>query len=65
MGKGSDMKKLIIAIVLAATATPALAQGMTYFLVSQWYDRGNHFCQYQNGTVLNVGANICPLSIQG
>ena len=59
------MKKFIIAAVLAATATPALAQGMMYFLTSQWYDRGQHFCQYQNGTVLNVGANICPLSIQG
>jgi len=59
------MKKVIIAIVLATMATPALAQGMTYFLVSQWYDRGQHFCRYQNGTVLNVGANICPLSIQG
>ena len=59
------MKKLIIAVVLAATATPALAQGMTYFLVRQWYDRGNLFCQYQNGTVLNIGAGICPLSIRG
>ena len=65
MGKGSDMKKLIIAIVLAATATPALAQGMTYFLVSQWYDRGNLFCKYQNGTVLNIGVGVCPLSIRG
>ena len=59
------MKKFIIAAVLAATATPALAYGMTYFLTSQWYSNGSHFCQYQNGTVLNVGANICPLSIQG
>ena len=59
------MKKLIIAVVLAATATPALAQGMTYFLVRQWIDRGNRFCRYQNGTVLNVGVSLCPLSIEG
>lgn len=58
------MKKLIIAAVLAATAAPALAQ-MQYFLVRQWYDRGNLFCQYQNGTVLNIGVGVCPLSIRG
>lgn len=60
------MKKLVIAAMLAATAAPAMAQyGMTYFLVGQWTERGNRFCRYQNGTVLNVGVNICPLSIQG
>ena len=63
--KGYDMKKLIIAVVLAATAAPALAQNMTYYLVRQWFDRGNLFCQYQNGTVLNIGVGVCPLSIRG
>ena len=59
------MKKIIIAVVLAATATPALAQGMQYFLVRQWMDRGNQFCQYSNGTVLNIGVGVRPLSIRG
>ena len=59
------MKKIIIAVVLAAIATPALAQGMQYFLVRQWIERGNQFCQYQNGTVLNIGVGVCPLSIRG
>ena len=59
------MKKIIIAVVLAAIATPALAQGMQYFLVRQWIERGNQFCQYQNGTVLNSGVGVCPLSIRG
>lgn len=59
------MKKLVIAAALAATTTPALAYGMTYFLTAQWTERGNRFCRYGNGTVLNVGVNICPLSIQG
>ena len=59
------MKKLIIAVVLAATVTPALAQGMTYFLVRQWISRGNQFCEYQNGTVLNIGVGVFPLSIRG
>ena len=58
------MKKLIIAVVLAATATPALAQ-IQYFLVRQWISRGNQFCEYQNGTVLNIGVGVCPLSIRG
>jgi hypothetical protein len=38
---------------------------MTYFLTAQWVDRGNRFCRYQNGTVMNVGINLCPLSIVG
>lgn len=59
------MKKIIIAAALALAATPAIAQNMTYYLVAQWYENGNHFCRYGNGTVLNVGYQICPLSIRG
>ncbi|MEN9936016.1 MAG: hypothetical protein RLZZ387_2595 [Chloroflexota bacterium] len=60
------MRNVIKAIALAAAvlaATPAHA--MTYYLVAQWYQNGDHMCQYGNGTVLNVGYRICPLSIQG
>jgi hypothetical protein len=59
------MKKIIIAAVLALTATPVAAQGMTYFLTAQWIENGNRFCRYSNGTVLNVGYSICPMSIRG
>lgn len=57
------MKKLIMAFAALSLSAPAYA--MTYFLVAQWYERGNQMCKYSNGTVLNVGINICPLSIQG
>lgn len=58
------MKKVILAIGLSvALASPAHA--MKYFLVAQWYENGAHMCKYSNGTVLNVGARICPLSIEG
>lgn len=60
------MKKITIAAALALTATPLVAQNMTYYLVAQWVgDYGNRFCKYGNGTVLNVGVNVCPLSIKG
>ena len=60
------MKKLIIAAALALSATPAAAQyQMTYYLIAQWFENGNQFCRYSNGTVLNVGYRICPLSIKG
>ena len=59
------MKKLILAAALALTATPVAAQYMTYFLSAQWVEGGNRFCRYTNGTVLNVGYRICPLSIKG
>lgn len=58
------MKKVIIAVALAAVATPAAAQ-MTHYLVAQWFANGSQMCRYSNGTVLNMGARICPLSIRG
>ena len=60
------MRKTIYAIIAAAAAlssTPAYA--MTYYLTAQWTEGVNRFCRYGNGTVLNVGVRICPLSIQG
>ena len=62
------MKKIVMGIVLAfAAATPAAAQfQMTYYLTDQWVNsNGNRMCQYGNGTVLNVGYRVCPLSIKG
>ena len=55
--------KTIAAIVLCLALSPAYA--MTYCLVADWYENGNHMCKYSNGTVLNVSYNICPLSIEG
>lgn len=63
------MKKLIVSAALAVTmaAAPAAAQySMTYYLTDQWVNQnGNRMCQYGNGTVLNVGYRVCPLSIKG
>ncbi len=42
----------------AATALPA----SPHYLSSQWYDSGNTMCRYDDGTVLNMRSNICPLS---
>lgn len=57
-------KQAATALALFVALLSAHAQ-MTYFLVAQWHENGNQFCKYQNGTVLNVGINLCPLSIQG
>ena len=57
------MKKIILFTLLMGAFSSAYA--MTYFLVADYYENGSHMCKYGNGTVLNVGANICPLSIQG
>ena len=57
------MRKAIFGfLALVSVASPAYA--MTYFLVAQWYEGGSHFCKYSNGTVLNVGIKLCPLSIE-
>lgn len=59
------MKKIIIAAALVAAVAPSMAQAMTYFLVAQWIDRGQRFCRYGDGTVIRVGVELCPLSIDG
>ena len=59
------MRNVIKAIILAAavlSATPAYA--MTHYLTAQWFENGSNMCRYSNGTVLNVGVRLCPLSIK-
>jgi len=58
------MKKALITLSAAiGLGTPAYA--MTYYLVAQWLEGGNRMCKYGNGTVLNMGISLCPLSIPG
>ncbi len=57
------MKAAVITAALLALVAVSQAQGFRAMLVSQWIDGGNQMCRYDNGTVLNVGARICPLSI--
>ena len=58
-------KSFAVAAAIAALSLSAPAYAMTYFLVSQWYEGGNNFCKYSNGTILNVSYKLCPLSIEG
>ncbi|MFA7585599.1 MAG: hypothetical protein WCY11_05290 [Novosphingobium sp.] len=57
------MKNLLAALALTL-ATPTIAYAMTYYLQSQWTEGANRFCRYTNGTVMNVGYRLCPMSIQ-
>lgn len=58
------MKKLLaVAALSLACVSPAYA--MKYFLTAQWFEGGNQMCKYGNGTVLNVGVRVCPMSIEG
>lgn len=57
-------KRALMAVTLMIAASAAQA-AMTYYLTAQWVEGGNRMCKYGNGTVLNVGINLCPLSIRG
>ena len=58
------MRKIILALAISLSiATPALA--MKHFLTRSWFANGAQMCQYSDGTVLNMGARVCPLSIGG
>jgi hypothetical protein len=53
--------RLAVALILAA---PLCAMAATAFLTDSWTKNGNNFCKYSNGTVLNMGYKVCPVSIQ-
>ena len=53
----------VLAATLLFISITAAAYDIQHFLVAEWHTNGQHFCKYDNGTVLNVGYNICPLSI--
>ncbi len=55
--------KNVLAVMALVLSTSAMA--MTYYLEDQWVKGGNRFCKYGNGTVLNVGVGLCPLSVKG
>lgn len=55
------MKKLLLVAALTACGS---AHAWTAYLMSQWTKGGDTFCRYDNGTVLNVGARLCPLTIK-
>lgn len=55
--------RVIQAVIFCVVASAAHAQAMS-FLVAQWFEGGNQMCKYDNGTVLNMGAKVCPLSIR-
>ena len=56
------MKKFLVSIAFIAIASLSQAQVM-YQLTAQWVENGNRLCKYSDGTVLNVGINLCALSI--
>lgn len=53
--------KIFFTILLLSFSLTAYA--LMHFLVEEWDANGDHFCKYDNGTVLNVGYKICPLNI--
>ena len=58
------MQKLAALLAVAALVCAPIAQAQVkHFLIGQWYEKGSQMCKYDNGTVLNVGASLCPLSI--
>ncbi len=54
------MKHVLIVILFTL---PLSAMAMMHFLTADWYANGSHFCKYDDGSVMNVGVNVCPLSI--
>lgn len=40
-------------------ATTSLYRGLR----GQWVQNGNRMCRYSDGTVMNIGVGVCPISI--
>lgn len=56
------MRAIFVVTMLVVAVTTAHAAPKA-FLESQWLEGANRMCKYTNGTVLNVGVGLCPLSI--
>ena len=56
------MKKFLIMMVLGLVISSS-SFAVTQFLVASWLENGNWMCKYTDGTVLNMGARVCPVSI--
>lgn len=57
------MRKFLLALSLFAFTS--VVNAMSYYLIDQWYGSNGQMCEYSNGTILNVGSKLCPLSIRG
>jgi len=58
------MRNLLVVIFIAVMAFAGPAYAWTCFLEDQWKRGSNNMCKYSNGTVLNMGIKLCPLSIE-
>jgi hypothetical protein len=57
------MMRVMLFAAAMLLGAPAQAE-RTYYLESQWVKNGNRFCKYSDGSVLNVGVRLCPLTIR-
>lgn len=57
------MQKAVLTVLATITLSAPAAATTSAYLVRQWFEGGNNFCQYSNGTVLNMGLRFCPYSI--
>ena len=39
------------------------SSGLLRSLRGQWMQNGNRMCRYSDGTVMNIGVGVCPISI--
>ena len=59
------MRNLLVVIFAVVVALAGPAYAWTCYLVAESEnDSGDTLCHYDNGTVLNVGIRLCPLSIE-
>ncbi|MDP3139831.1 MAG: hypothetical protein Q8N17_26280 [Burkholderiaceae bacterium] len=57
------LRPLLFTLALLAAQAHATT---VYQLERQWLNGiGHRFCQYSDGTILNVKFNVCPLTIKG
>lgn len=42
---------------------PLAIAAATVYLTDQWVKGGDNYCKYSDGSVLNMGYKICPVSL--
>jgi hypothetical protein len=57
----SALMELGFGLMMGGSASPVQTQrpSVMRFLKHEWWSSGNHMCKYDDGSVVNVGVNVC------
>lgn len=54
--------KIVIVLIICIGIVPNISLATVSFLTNEWIQNGDQICRYDDGSEINVGVRLCPLS---